>query len=100
VYSGAAGAAVIDATGPTARVDSLTTGAGIFLRLSNSCTQGATLMVPPVDASVAGVAHTSDGGIALIGLIPKRCEFRLVAGRSGSGATTITVDIADFTPGG
>jgi hypothetical protein len=93
VYDGAAGAGVVDATGPTARVTGQTSGAGIYLRLSTSCAHGATLTVPPSDATIASVAHTSDGGIALIGLHPVRAQFTLVAQRPGRLSTTITVDV-------
>jgi hypothetical protein len=93
LYKGAAGATVIDATGPTAQVNLETTGGGIYLLLSTSCLHGATLTVPPTDATVAALAHTSDGGIALIGLHPVRGQFVLVAERAGGPSTTITVDI-------
>jgi hypothetical protein len=98
VYSGAAGAIVVDATGQAARVDSLTAGAGIYLRLSNVCNHGATLGVPPADATVDGVARTTDHGIALVGLRPKRNHFVLTARRGKGHSTTITVDISGPLP--
>jgi hypothetical protein len=94
LYNGAAGAVVIDATGATAHVNFITTGAGIYLRLSNSCKHGATLTVPPSDATVAAIAHTSDGAIAVIGLHPVRNYFIITAHRVDGSPTTISVDIS------
>jgi hypothetical protein len=93
VYSGAAGAIVTDANGLVASVTSLTAGAGIYLKLSDSCARGATIIVPIDDATIVATAHTSDGAIALIGLTPKRGNFTLVAKRPGSYSTAISIDI-------
>jgi hypothetical protein len=98
VYSGAAGAVVTDANGLVASVTSLTTGAGIYLKLSDSCAHGATLIVPTGDATIVATAHTSDGAVALIGLTPKRGNFTLVAKRPGSYSTAISIDIGDLPP--
>jgi hypothetical protein len=100
VYSGAAGAVVTDASGSVARVTSLTSGAGIYLKLSDSCAHGATLIVPIYDATVVATAHTSDGAIAFVGLTPKRGKFTLVAKRPGGLLTTISIEIADLPTSG
>jgi hypothetical protein len=96
IAGGAAGSGVTDATQQGAMTVSGLTVAGVVLRVSRSCTTGATVHITPANAMrVDAEAHAKDGGLAALVLVPRAKTADVQISRPDGTATTVHIRLTN-----
>ena len=95
LWSGSAGAVLDVVTGGGAKVTSLSAGFLLFLKVSDSCQDGASLTWEPSSAAeIFRSAKAADGKLAAVYLKPLAKSFTLILTSSAGKKTTVPVSLS------
>jgi hypothetical protein len=91
LWSGAAGAVIVDATGRSASVNNVSSGNNIYLELVDGCQIGASISIPAAGAKILKVSHSHNGRLAAVVLRPRRNDFTVQVRRPDGSTTAVSV---------
>lgn len=91
LWDGASGAVLTDAEAETVRVDGVSAGGNVYLKLAADCDTGAQVTIPAGDATLVTAARVEDTNYAAIAIRPIAKSFDLQVTRPGHKGSTIEI---------